>query len=209
VSSDELYKGIMAGKYDTNVVAIASKTATLKSPVTVRWAQEMDHDNGQFSWQRWAPEQYVNAYRHVISLYRKHDENAHYMWSPLGQEGVGAHAPEAYYPGDEYVDAVGLTIFGLQKLDRNLYGHDRTFREMLAVPYPRVARFNKPIFVAELGYDGDDAYVRDWLQSVAQPRDDFPLLKGVIYYDNREVYPWLHGYGLPNWRVTVDKPGAR
>jgi beta-mannanase len=31
-----------------------------------------------------------------------------------------------------------------------------------------------------------------------------PLLKGVIYFNDREVYPWFNNYGLPNWRVVQD-----
>jgi beta-mannanase len=170
----------------------------------------MDYDTGQFPWQHWTPKEYIDAYRHVTDVCRQYDHNAKFMWSPLGADGIGAHPLESYYPGDAYVDFSGITIFGLQKYDRDTFGHDRTFKELIGVRYPRLVRFGKPIIVAELGYEGDDAYVRDWAQSSAQPIVEYPLLKGVVYYDSRDVYPWIsRKYGRPNWRVVPDTSGTR
>ena len=28
------------------------------------------------------------------------------------------------------------------------------------------------------------------------------LLAAVVYFNDREVYPWPENYGLPNWRVA-------
>lgn len=197
----ELYERIMAGEYDQNVAAICDKTAVLRSPVVFRWGQEMEVNDGQFIWSPWTPEQFINAFRRVVTTCRAYDRAARYMWSPLGNEGL-----QSYYPGDEFVDIVGLTLFGLQQMDQDLVGRDRNFEEILAPSYARVAAFNKPVYVAEFGYDGDAAYVRDWARTVTRPMPQFPLLAGVIYFNDKEVYPWLiqngKNYGLPNWRVV-------
>jgi beta-mannanase len=197
ITPQKLAKGIVDDHYDKNMAAICTKTATLKSPVIIRWAQEMEDDSGHFLWSRWNPEQFISTYRHVVSLCRKYDQHARFMWSPKGEPGT-----EAYYPGSEYVDLIGLSLFGLQKRDRDEVGRDRSFAEMFAPLYQRVASFNKPVFIAELGYDGDATYVRNWALTVAQPNPAYPLLKAVVYFDSHEVYPWPKGYGLPNWRVT-------
>ncbi len=78
------------------------------------------------------------------------------MWSPLGDEGM-----EAYYPGDDYVDLVGITVFGLQTWDRAKYGDDRSFEDVFAPRYERAASFGKPVVVAELGYVGAAALCRE------------------------------------------------
>ena len=72
-----------------------------------------------------------------------------FMWSPKGLPGL-----EKYYPGDTYVDFIGLSVFGLQPYDRDNFGHDRDFAAALKPGYDLVAKFNKPICVAELGYVG-------------------------------------------------------
>ena len=56
--------------------------------------------------------------------------------------------------------------------------------------------------VAELGFEGDADYTQRWAHSVANDDPRFPLLKAVVYFNDREVYPWPEHYGRPNWRVV-------
>jgi beta-mannanase len=121
------------------------------------------------------------------------------MWSVQGDTDVNP-----FYPGDQYVDVVGVTLFGLQQRDKNEVGRNRTFVEMLTPIYRRVAYFKKPIYVAEFGYDGDADYVRAWAEAATHPVPEFSLLEGIVYFNDREVYPWPGGYGQPNWRVMQD-----
>jgi len=65
-------------------------------------------------------------------------------------------------------DVVGLSVFGLQQYDRDNFGKERTFAEALEPGYRLVERFGKPIVVAELGYEGDEAYVRNWAENVTR-----------------------------------------
>lgn len=196
-SSGKLLKGILAGKYDANMGAICSASAALKSPVIIRWAQEMDETDNQFTWAKWAPSDYVSAYRRMVTECRRTNTTAHYMWSPKGNASLAE-----FYPGDAFVDVVGLTVFGLQQYDLDKFGHERSFAEALSPGYHRVEQFGKPVMVAELGYEGDRDYVRKWAETVAKPNAEFPRLTAVVYFNDREVYPWPDHYGLPDWRVT-------
>lgn len=197
LSPQDLLDGILGGRYDANMAAICSVAATLESPVTIRWAQEMDDVEGQFTWSFWDPEDYVQAYRHVIDICRRDLPNAQYMWSPQGDEGL-----ESYYPGDDYVDIIGLSVFGYQPYDQLVVGHDTTFVERTQPGYNRVAGFGKPIAIAELGYEGDDDYVRDWAEEVNRPHEEFPAMTAVVYFNDLEVYPWPSQVGRPDWRVA-------
>jgi endoglucanase len=192
-----LQQGIAEGLYDANMRAICGVLNTLESPVTVRWGHEMDDDNGQFIWAGWEPEVYIAAYRRMIDICRAEAPAINVMWSPLGDEGM-----ERYYPGDDYVDIVGVTVFGLQAWDRDKYGADRSFLEIFAPRYERASSFGKPVVVAELGYVGDQNYVNAWENSVRQARPQFPSLVGVLYFNYPEVYPWPDGFGLPDWQVA-------
>ncbi|MDP9812878.1 beta-mannanase [Rhizobium tibeticum] len=197
VSPDDLLDGILEGRYDSNMSAVCSAASKLKSPVTIRWAQEMDDKEGQFSWSFWKPEDYVKAYQHVVDICRKDLPHARYMWSPQGDEGL-----EAYYPGNEYVDVIGLSVFGYQPYDKLVVGRDTTFVERTKPGYDRVAAFGKPVVIAELGYAGNDNYVRDWAKEANKPHAEFPALTAVVYFNDREVYPWPQGVGRPDWRVA-------
>ncbi|WP_293681272.1 hypothetical protein [uncultured Phenylobacterium sp.] len=122
------------------------------------------------------------------------------MWSPRGEKTLAN-----YYPGADYVDVVGLSVFGLEKFDMIEYGRPRTFAESVRQGYELTAPFGKPITVAELAYDGSPEYVGRWMGDVTAPRPEFPQLKEVIYFNDNEVWPWPHGLGRPRWRVVEGK----
>ncbi len=191
-----LRRGIEAGTYDKNMTAVCEVLGTLKSPVTLRFAHEMDDRSGQFIWAGWNPETYIGAYRRMIDVCRASAPGITVMWSPLGDEDMAK-----YYPGDDYADLIGLTVFGLQAWDQAKHGRDRTFDDVFGPRYERAAAFGKPVVVAELGYVGRQDYVDLWKNSVRQVKEAFPQLVGVVYFNYPEVYPWPEGFGAPDWRM--------
>jgi endoglucanase len=199
LSSDELRQKVLAGEYDANVKAISDVVKTLKSPVIIRWGHEMEDTSGRFTWSNWPAEDYIKAYKKVVDQFRADTPTVQVMWSPKGLEGL-----EKYYPGDDYVDLIGLSVFGLQAYDNKVYGKPQTFTEALQPGYDRVAHYKKPIWVAELGYEGDAKYVEPWIKTVTAKNDRFPDLKEVTYFNDRDVHPWPFGLGRPNWRVKKD-----
>ena len=195
-TAEFLREGIRAGYYDANMRSICSVIATLQSPISVRWAHEMDYDEGHFIWAGWKPEDYIEAYRRMIDICRAEAPNINVIWSPLGLENAAD-----YYPGENYVDIVGMSIFGLQPWEEEILGGEKDFEDWLFERYDRLKGFGKPILVAEVGYSGRQAYVDTWENQVSQSRPDLPLLIGSVYFNQPEVYPWPDGYGLPDWRI--------
>ena len=192
-----LRAGIADGTYDENMRQICAVMGELKSSVTLRWGHEMDDESGQFIWAGWNPADYISAYHRMIDICRKAAPNIRVMWSPLGDEGM-----EPYYPGDDYVDVVGISVFGLQAWDQAKFDRDRSYVEVFEPRYVHAAAFGKPVVVAELGYSGSEDYVNAWENSVRVTRPEYPSLVGVVYFDQREVYPWPENFGLPDWRIN-------
>jgi len=191
-----LLDGILAGRYDANITAICSSASGLKSPVNIRWGQEMEDSSGYFPWARWAPKDFIAAYQRFVTECRKHLPDAKYVWSPKGGKTLAD-----YYPGDEYVDEIGLSVFGYQPYDNAAFGGERTFAQALEPGYRLAEGFGKPIIVAELGYEGDLDYVTRWAQAVATRHSEFPRLTTVVYFNTRETHPWPLNMGRPNWRI--------
>ncbi len=188
--------GIDSGIYDENMRSICSVLTTLNSPVTVRWGHEMDDLSGQFIWAGWNPQTYLRAYKRMVDVCRSVASNLNYMWSPLGEETLTDYCPE-----EVYFDSVGLSVFGLQEWDQDKFGRDRSFKEILQPRYDLAVQCGKPVFVAELGYVGSQGYVDTWENEVRQSYAEFPDLVGVVYFNQKEVYPWPENYGYPDWRV--------
>jgi beta-mannanase len=197
LSSNELRRKVLRGDYDENMRAIARKISAMKSPVIVRWGQEMEDTSGRFSWSGWNPQDYITAYRKMMDITRKEAPTVKVMWSPKGLDGL-----KAYYPGDSYVDLVGLSVFGLEGYDKIEHGAPWTFADTLRKGYGLTESFDKPIWVAELGYEGNDAYVKPWMNDVTLKQSDFPKLEEVVYFNDKDVHPWPHDLGKPDWRVV-------
>ncbi|MFN3582320.1 hypothetical protein [Phenylobacterium sp.] len=198
VTAARLRDDILAGRRDANMRAILEVLAGFKSPVTIRWAQEMDNPYGRFTWSNWRPADYVAAFRRMAALMRRITPDARIMWSPRGERTLGN-----YYPGSEFVDLVGLTVFGYDKFDVVQYGRTRTFAESVKQGYDLTVGYGKPIWVAELGYAGGSEYVARWAQDVTRNYPEYPELKEVVYFNDREVWAWPRGLGRPNWRVVA------
>jgi len=194
---DQLRDAVLGGHYDETIKSIAKVISELKSPVTIRWGQEMEDTGGRFAWSGWKPSDYIAAYRRFYDLSHPIAIKAKYMWSPRGDSNL-----TDYYPGDAYADVIGLSVFGFQKYDKGKFGRDRTFGEILKSGYDLVVGFGKPVVVAELGYDGDESYVANWADSVTKLDANFSQLAGVVYFDDKEGHPWPENYGLPDWRVA-------
>lgn len=192
----ELLKGIMAGKFDGIVTAACSKSAGLKSKVTIRWGHEMDIANKRYPWSRWSAPDYIAAYRHFVDICRKHAPNVTFMWSPRGEDNNND-----YYPGDAYVDSVGISVFGLQKFDLDEYGKERSFEELTRRAYDLVEPLKKPVHIAEFGCRGDEHYMLRCWPDLKKAAGTFPNLKSVVYFNEVETYPWPAPYGYPDWRV--------
>jgi beta-mannanase len=199
VSAEALRRGILAGQYDATIEQVTKAIGALQSDVTIRWAHEMEDLTGRFPWSGWNPKDYIAAYHRFVDLSRRFAPRAKYMWSPEGLDNL-----TAYYPGDKYVDIVGLSVFGLQQFDVDKTGRNRTFAELLKPPYDLVVRYDKPIVVAEAGYVGDETYVADWAASLNKLDANFPKLTAVVLFDDKEVHPWPDPYGLPDWRVVAN-----
>lgn len=190
-----LLNGILTGYYDSNMRGVCQVIAQLQSPVSIRWAQEMERADGQFIWSDWKPDSYITAYKRMIDICRVEAPKINIVWSPAGDEGL-----ERYYPGDDYVDIVGLSIFGLEAYEKATFGGARTYDSWLDETYARASVFGKPVMVAELGFSGSEGYVTQWQNSVRQPQPDKPLLSAVVYFNQKEVHPWPDDFGLPDWR---------
>lgn len=201
VSSDQLRGFVLSGQRDENMRAVSEVLATFRSPVVVRWAQEMDNPFNRFTWADWSASDYIEAFRRMREILHETAPSARMMWSPRGERTL-----QRFYPGDEHVDLVGLTVFGFEDYDIRVHGRPRTFEESVRQGYELTAGYGKPVWVAEVGYAGTQEYVADWVRSITAEYPQFPLLEEVVYFNDREVWEWPYGLGWPDWRVIRDVP---
>jgi endoglucanase len=190
---------ILAGEYDPTIDQICRIIGEMQSPVWVRWGHEMEGLSGRYPWAGWRPDHFVAAYRHVVSRCRQSAPATKFVWSPMGQPWLGA-----YYPGDDVVDIVGASLYGLEAYQRLSTGRTADFVQSFAPLYDRLAGFGKPIIIAELGFSGSEAYVDAWAEQAMRRNAEFPALEAVVYFNAQETGEWPMGFGKPDWRVYAN-----
>jgi len=198
---DRLFADIEQGAFDPQIAAVCGAADDFPGELWIRWGHEMEDPTGRYPWARRDARGYIAAYRKFVDTCRKFAPRARFIWSPKGERGLAA-----YYPGNAYVDMVGVSVWGLEKWDRDQYGHPRGFAETFDEKYWRVERFGKPVIIAELGAAGGKAYRLKWLSEISRlsaDRTSFPLLAGIVYFNDKEPHHWPKGYGSPDWRISV------
>lgn len=142
-------RDIAAGAYDAYIGEAAAAAAAWGRPLFVRFAHEM---NG--TWYPWGrgrdgstPAAYRAAWRRVVRAFRDAGaDNVIWVWSP-NQNFSGRFPFRQYYPGDGWVDWVGLDGFNWARSPRW-----QTFTEIFGSSYNSLIELTeKPVMIAETG----------------------------------------------------------
>jgi hypothetical protein len=95
------------GSYNNHYREAAEKIAAYDPDATIRVGWEMNGD--WFPWKASEnPEAYVGAYRELVDTFRSVSSDFKFDWTP--NIGTNAVDPEKAYPGDDYVDFIGLDM---------------------------------------------------------------------------------------------------
>lgn len=174
-SNGDLLGDVMGGSQDQRLLAIGRELANHPGPVLLRFAHEMDKP-GQYPWSFADPSHYLRLYHAV------HDKvstlkatNIHWVWSPIGSPRA-----DRYWPGDHYVDVIGLSIYASRA-----WNQDRTldsFADILHRQQWLHRRYGRPLLVAEAGVSGPSADQRQWLTEALQTIGSSAEVCGLVYF---------------------------
>ena len=100
----DLLEKILKGHYDKELEAFAKGAGQgYNGPVFLSFGHEMNVDTHPWGMR---PELYVKAYRYVHDKISHWAPNVTWVWNPYLGENL-----EKYYPGDNYVDWIGISFF--------------------------------------------------------------------------------------------------
>ena len=176
-------RDIAAGRHDRYVRRQARDARRFGRPILVRFAHEMNGD--WYSWGAHAntPATFIAAWRRVVRLFRQEGaRNARFVWSPnADDEGLGRIVRR--YPGDKWVDWVGLSGFSWGgpwdwKGPADIFG--ATYRVLT-----RLTR--RPLMIAETAAGETGGDKADWIRRLFD-RDlrRMPRVRAVVWFNGRE-----------------------
>ncbi len=185
------YDSVLNGNWDSYFTQFAKDAKAYGGEVILIPFSEMNGD-----WFPWAitqnnnsPQKHIDAWRRIRNIF-KDVPNVKFGWAPnqVSVPNTTINQFENFYPGDAYVDYVGLDGF-------NFGTPWLTFDELFAKPLAKMKVYKKPIYIfsfASAAGTLKDEWITDALK-VQMYRH--PEIKGWIWFnENKER----------DWRVNVD-----
>lgn len=187
VQPDYSYQSILNGKWDTYFKDFAKQLTAYQGPIILVPFSEL---NG--NWNPWSgttngnkPQDAVVAWRYIHKFFAD---------VPNVKFGLAVNAasvpntPENqiinYYPGDEYVDYVGVDGF-------NMGNPNLSFDALFNKPLNIFKQYNKPVLIFSFGTGASPdkaAWLNDAL-NVQLPK--YPFVTGWVYFNQNKERNWL------------------
>lgn len=186
-------RAVPGGTYDAGLDATLQYLAGLAGPVLLRIGGEMDVWTNTVT-----PEDYIAAYRYVAARARSLASNVELVWSPNYVGGFYINQ-EDFYPGDDVVDWVGLSLYynddytgGDKSWEQYAHKGDYADPILCAEAVISIAdRHAKPVIATEGGsrknvYTG--ARNMEWTKKVVAKEFStlnmvYPQVKAIVYFD--------------------------
>jgi hypothetical protein len=173
------YSAITGGSSDKLIAAAARQLAKHEKPTLLRWGWEMNGNwfdwDGTHNGRKTAG--YAKSWQRMRRIF--HDEgadNVAWVWSPNWNSGpnVSWNQYEHYYPGDAYVDWVGVSAYPFNKQT------PQTLFQRICTEYGA----RKPIMLAETAsVDNGGNTKRDWINAFAAYLKAQPAIGSVVWFD--------------------------
>ena len=135
----------------------------------------------------------VTAARHIWQIFEDQGANryATWVWEAFcpARYSHRVEDPEPYYPGDKYVDWIGMNVFANLKNPR--IAENTRFGELLSPTYEQMTRNHpqKPMMISEFGRTPGEKQPWWLIDAYESIKKEFPRIKAAIYYDNvTDVY---------------------
>jgi len=178
---------IIDGKFDKELKKWAKDAKEDNIPLLIDFAVEMNGD--WFGWSgvyNGGAERYRDAYRHIIDIFReKGADNITWFFHPDINTMPDAkwNEPKYYYPGDDYIDWIGISIYGVQDLTEDF--DELYFSQTLKDNYKKITAISstKPIAILEFGVI-DNGNKKAWLE------DAFDTILDNPYIDFKAISYW-------------------
>ena len=190
---DVLYKA-NKGEYNAVIRQFSAWAKKTDRPIYLRIGYEFDGQHNQME-----PVDYVKAYRMIVDIIRAEGaSNIAFVWHSYAAPTYKGYPLSAWYPGDCYVDWVGISLFG------HMYSSDLSSEAAEVFDFAKMRK--KPVMIAEAspinGIDKSNADSWDtWfvnLLSLAYRKN----VKAISYINaNWPSYPGFASLGWKDARL--------
>jgi hypothetical protein len=166
---------IAKGQHDTALKEWAKQAKDFGSPILVDFGYEAN--NNYFPWSKQGASAYIDAYRHIINLFRQQSTtNVYFVYHP--DLGSNPNNMKQWYPGDEYIDWILASAYGDDGNIGSLGVLQKYYGKLAAISA------SKPLGIEEWGI-GSPKDTKDTLDALAQNK--FPGIKILSIWNEAPI----------------------
>jgi len=231
--STGLLDALNAGQADAHFTRIARELAGVPGTVLLEPGWEMNGDWNDYRWQGVAngrdgsaPAKYAQAWRRMVGIFRAQGAaNVRWVFNPNAGNPLTWRATGAshwnwyanYYPGDAYVDYVGMHGFNAPRVFNAPWasfdvlfdgdGADRMLSDL-------IARFpGKPVIIGEFASDeGSGDAKAEWIRAAFRRLRSHAAVAGAVWFNMTKETTWRvdsSSSALAAYREVLADPGVK
>lgn len=204
---------IIRGDFDNDFRVWAKEAVRFGSPLMVEYGTEV---NGKwFAWNAaWndsngndntgtpiskdGAKKFKTAYRHIIQTMKNEGANNISWVFHVNNEDdpdVEWNRMSSYYPGDQYIDLIGVSLYGALTPNEEISEEKKSFFNQFNKVYSKLTTISsdKPIALLEFGsaagnpFLNQDKWANEALQTIIDKSDNWPRLIGFAWWN--EAWP--------------------
>jgi hypothetical protein len=202
---------IVAGDYDSYIIASAKLAAAWQGTLLIRFAHEMNLPGSPFGpdVQGNTPSEFIAAWRHVVTQFRENGAaNVQWIWSP--NVYCNGQCPfTQFYPGDAYVDWVGLDGYNYGP---SLGDPWTSLLDVFQGSYRAItALTSKPLMIAETASAEAGGSKAAWIIQgfLTDLPNSLPCVRAVLWFNRVKQTDWRvnsSAASLAAWQMVVASP---
>ena len=187
-------KKIASGAFDAPLRAWADGAKASRVPMMIEFGTEVNGDwfswNGAWNGDKAGAKLFKASYRRIVRLFREQGAS-NVTWcfhvSAQGSPNARWNRMASYYPGDDVVDWIGVSIYGAQTKDER----SSAFVQKFDPAYKELCRLSasKPLAIFEFGINEGASPVSkpDWLSQFFKAMDGqrYPRIKAIAVWHER------------------------
>lgn len=217
VNGMSLYTVIANGNCDIFLHKIGKTLSKVKKPFFLRFAWEMNVNSMEWSilYTKSLPQDFINAWRRFHDIVKEEGaKNVIWVFSPQ-IETPSTTDIALLYPGDKYVDWVGLD--GYNWGTSKSWSSWQDFHTIFYNSYIKLAEIvpNKPIMIAEINTTNIGGDQASWYQSMLSNEipNNFPKVDAIVFFNEDKTYTegvkWLIDNtpaSLEQFKTSISNP---
>ncbi len=220
-----VYK-VLQGEYDSFINNYAKTIADFGHPVLFRLANEMNGDWCPYSGYNTSrdAEVFIDFYKYIYNVFKAQEaDNVIWVWNPNDKSFPDFKWNDAYnyYPGDEYVDVVGMTAYNTGTYYSRVGERWMTFQELYQKTYNEYSgHFGQPLMITEFASASMGGNKSQWIQDMFDQIPTYSKIKLAIWWDgcdydgkdiarnytideNQEVFNKFIDFFNPPWYINA------